>query len=186
MKRLPLYASFVVFIVLCVSLSYWGLRMFRPQVRPLAVPPGAAIFEPAPGQWGGLFGASQIAQAASNYQLKGVVVAARPQESVAIIGVNGQATLAVAVNREFAPGVKVTEVHDGYVILSEGGVNKRVDLPQAKSVPSLIAPGPATSVPVQPVIPQQPAGLGRNSPPPAMPVIPAASLPAAMPGAPLQ
>ncbi|MES2106794.1 MAG: type II secretion system protein N [Pseudomonadota bacterium] len=181
MKRLPLYASFVVFIVLCMSLSYWGLRMFKPQVRPLAVPQGAAPFEPAPGQWGGLFGASQIAQAASNYQLKGVVVAKRAEESVAIVGVNGQATLAVAVNRELSPGVKVTEVHDGYIILSEGGVNKRVDLPQSKTAPMLAASVPVVSPPP----PAQPAGLGRGNPP-GLQIVPAASLPAAMPGAPLQ
>lgn len=183
MKRLPLYVSFAVFVVLCVSLSYWGLRMFRPQVRPLAVPAGAAVFEPAPGQWGGLFGASQIAQAASNYQLKGVVVAKRPEESVAIVGVNGQAALAVAIDRELSPGVKLTEVHDGYIVLSEGGVNKRVDLPLPKSAPIQVAPLP--SAPAQPVI-SPPPGLGRNTPPPAMPVVPPASLPAAMPGAPLQ
>ncbi|GGC91795.1 type II secretion system protein N [Undibacterium terreum] len=187
MKRLPLYASFAVFILLCVSLSYWGLRMFRPVVRPLAVPAAAPVFEPAPGQWGGLFGASQVAQAASNYQLKGVVVAKRPQESVAIIGVNGQATLAVAVNSELSPGIKVTEVHDGYIILSEGGVNKRVDLPASKSSSAILSPVTpnAPSAPSAPLSPPPPPSLSRNGPPP-MSVIPAASLPAVMPGAPTQ
>ena len=189
MKRLPLYASFAIFILLCISLSYWGLRMFRPQVRPLAIPQGAATYEPAAGQWGSLFGSSQVAQAASNYQLKGVVVAKRAEESVAIIGVNGQATLAVAVNHELSPGVKVTEVHDGYIILSDSGVNKRVDLPQPKPGTAMISPVPGAPVimpslqPQQMTPPQSPPRMGQ---PPAMQVVPPASLPAVMPGAPLQ
>ncbi|MES2070714.1 MAG: type II secretion system protein N [Pseudomonadota bacterium] len=191
MKRLPLFASFAAFIVLCISVSYWGLRMFRPQVRPIAVPVNAASFEPSPGQWGGLFGASPIVQAASNYQLKGVVLAKHPEESVAIIGMNGQASLAVAVNSELSPGVKLSEVHDGYIVLSEGGVNKRVDLPPSKSLPAMTtpdsrpAPAPPQAAPPQPAAPPPP-GLGRPAAPPGMQVVPPASLPAAMPGAPLQ
>jgi general secretion pathway protein C len=100
--------------------------------------------------------------AVSNYQLKGVV-AARGNDSAAIISVDTQPALAIAIGKEVAPGVTVKEVHARHVILSEGGVNKRLDLPSdagVSSVPALMQEQPMQ----QPM--QQPAPTVMPAPPP--------------------
>lgn len=195
MKRLPLAVSFLVFIALCMSLSFWGLLLFKPQARNVSAAFQQNSYEPGPGQWGGLFGNSQVMQAAtSNYQLKGVVLAKRPEESLAIVSTNGKPSLSVALNKELAPDVILKEVHDQYVLISESGVVRRLDLPQipegsrvqtqanfvnpANTVPPQVAPvafpphnnGAAPGGPISP------------SPPMVTPGLPTASLPATMPG----
>ena len=51
-------------------------------------------------------------------------------ESVAILAVDGKPAQAVRVNAEVAPGVKVSEVQSNYVLLSEKGGIRRIDLPE--------------------------------------------------------
>jgi general secretion pathway protein C len=132
MKRMPMFFSFVMFIAACMSLAYWGIQMFKPKERSVSAPAASPVFEPAVGQWGAVFGRNPTADAApSNYQLKGVVVAPQTQDSAAIIGADGQPGRAVALGKELSPGVKLQEVHGTYIIISESGINKRVELPAA-------------------------------------------------------
>lgn len=133
MKRLPLLSSFILFLLLCMSLAYWGLRFYKPKNREVAAPVSAPTFEPIAGQWGSIFGASQVNGAPSEYQLKGVVMAGRPNESVAIFTTNGSNSKYVAVNHELSPGVSLKEVHANYIVISQGGATKRIDLPQPTS-----------------------------------------------------
>jgi len=163
MKRLPLIVTVLAVVLLSASLAYWGLQLFKPQQRAIAAPP------PAP-QMGinvdadkGLFGGQVMVAAVSNYQLKGVV-AARGEDSAAIISVDNKPAVAVAIGKEVMPGVTVKEVHAKHVILSEGGVNKRVDLPSDVGVSS----GPS-SMPGMPVQPGQITQPGLQPQPTAMP-----------------
>lgn len=130
MKRLPLITSFILFIALCVSAAYWAMQLFKPPLRAVAAPPqtnqpalrlDAAV---------GLLGGHSNAVVASNFQLKGAVVASNPSESVAILVANGKPSQAFRTNAEVVPGVTVKEVNRRYVLLSEGGVIKRVELPE--------------------------------------------------------
>lgn len=131
MKRWSLAASFVLFVALCASAAYWGLQWFKPAARPVAAPPSAAPAELKLDAAAGLFGGRPAAVAVtSNFQLKGVVVARNARESVAILVADGKPAQAAAVDAEFMPGVSVREVHSDYVLLSEGGVTKRVELAQ--------------------------------------------------------
>lgn len=196
MKRLPVLVTFLMFIALCASLSFWGLRLFKPQARAVAAVFQQGSYEPGAGQWGGIFGASQAMQAsATNYQLKGIVLAKREEKSLAIISVNGKPALAVAMNKEIAPGVTLKEVHAQYVMVSESGIMRRVDLPQlpemthgSMQIPSL---NPGATVPPQvapvafppPKRNEAPGGPVSSPPPPMVtPGLPTASLPATMPG----
>lgn len=134
MKRLPLVVSFLLFIGLCASLAYWAMQLFKPPVRPVAAPPRAVQAEvrtdAAMSLLGG--GRSQGAVAvATNYQLKGVVVAGNVRDSIAILSADGKPAQAVRADMEIMPGVTVQEVHRDYVVLSDGGVNKRVELPES-------------------------------------------------------
>ena len=130
MKRLPLITSFLLFITLCASAAYWAMQLFKPPVRAIAAAPqttqpAAPKLEAA----AALFGGHITATVASNFQLKGVVVASNTAESVAILSANGKPAQAIRTNSEVLPGVTVKEVNREYVLLSENGAIKRVDLP---------------------------------------------------------
>jgi len=129
-NRLPLITSYFLFIALCVSASYWAMQIIKPPVRAIAAPPQSTQSAPSLNAAAGLFGGQKLYAVASNYQLTGVVVATKPAESVAIIGINGKPAQAVRVDRELAPGITIQEVQRDHVLLSEGGVVKRVDLPK--------------------------------------------------------
>ncbi|MDX8385828.1 MAG: type II secretion system protein N [Gallionella sp.] len=129
-NRLPLIASFILFIALCVSAAYWTMQIIKPPVRAIAAPPQSAQSAPSLNAAAGLFGGQRSYAVASNYQLTGVVVAAKPAESIAIIGINGKSAQAVKVGREVIPGITVQEVQRSHVLLSERGVVKRVELPK--------------------------------------------------------
>jgi general secretion pathway protein C len=135
MKRLPVFVSFMLFIVLCISGTYWATRLFKPPVRPVAAPPPVAHVEVNMAAASALFGGRPAAAAvASNFQLKGVVVADKPEDSVAILSADGKPPQSVPLNAEVLPGVTVKEVHAKYVVLSDGGVNKRVELPEGQQL----------------------------------------------------
>ena len=174
MKRLPLFCSFVAFIILCSSLSFWGIHLFKPMNRRVADAPLKGSVEPGAGQWGSLFGGAQVAQVtASNYDLKGIIIAKKNDESLAIMMPTGKPAQTIALNAEIAPGVVLKEIHDNYVMISEAGVMRRVSLPEN----ALLTNG-ATSV----------RGIGTELPQvtPASPVAPVAFPPRPNPaGAPV-
>jgi len=164
MKRLPLIVTVIAVVLLSASLAYWGLQLFKPPQRAIAAPP-------PPPQAGlnldaakGLFGGQVTVAAVSNYQLKGVV-AARGEDSAAIISVDNKPAVALAVGKEVIPGVVVKEVHARHVILSEGGVMKRVDLPSDAGVSSGPATLPAQPAPLAP-LPSAPPPIVQPAPPP--------------------
>jgi len=130
MKRWPLVATFVLFIAVCVSAAYWAMQLFKPPLRPVVAPPQTVQSAPRLDAAAALFGGRTAIAVASNFQLQGVVVAGNAAESVAILAVGGKPAQAVRINSEVAPGVKVKEVHPRYVLLSEGDVVKRVELPE--------------------------------------------------------
>ena len=129
MKRWPLVAGFVLFIVLCVSVGYWGVQFFKPPE--LTVPVPTRLNQPAPKLDAAavLFGGHAAAAASSNFQLKGVVVSSDPAESVAILATDGKPARAIRTNREVMPGVTVNQVQRDHVLLSKGGAIIRVELP---------------------------------------------------------
>lgn len=175
MKRLPLVVTVLAVVLLSASLAYWGLQLFKPQQRAIAAPPRQVApplnIEAAKG----LFGGQITVAAVSSYQLRGVV-AARGEDSAAIIVVDGQPPMALGVGREVVPGVTVKEVHPNYVLLSEGGALKRVELASdagagtANPPPSLLPgagqqPLPPIAAPMAPP-PQQQAPQQQPPQPP--------------------
>jgi general secretion pathway protein C len=172
-NKLPLAAMFGSFVLLCASLAYSGMQTFRPPVRAVAAPMQAASadapLEAAASLFGGRSGGLAVA---SNYQLKGVVVAADPRESIAIIGAEGKPIQSVRVNTQLQPGVTITEVHRQYVLLSEGGVSKRVSLPenakpqQGNPLQPAFTPPPVMGNDGNPGVQQAPPSMGSTQPPP--------------------
>lgn len=132
MKRLPLVASFVLFIALCVSLALWGMTLFKPAPRQVSAPPQAPRAEVRTDAAAAVFGGRPAAAAvATNFQLKGVVMSGTPGESVAILSADGKPAQSIREGKEAIPGVTVKEVHPLYVVLLDGGVSKRVELPES-------------------------------------------------------
>nr|WP_036231067.1 type II secretion system protein N [Massilia sp. JS1662] len=125
-KRLPLLLSLLGVILLAVSLAYWILQLYQPPQRPIAAVPQAAMPDPTIDAAATLFGGQVSVASATNYQLTGVV--ADGNSSVAIIVAEGSPPKALRVGKELAPGITLAEVHPRYVMLSDGGVMKRVDL----------------------------------------------------------
>ena len=124
-KRLPLLFSLLALILLAASIAFWVLQLYKPEQRPLAAAPVATQPPPSPEAAATLFG-GQPSAVMSNFQLTGVVSAGA--DSAGILVADGQPSKAVRVGREIAPGVTVAEVHRRYVMLSDGGVMKRVEL----------------------------------------------------------
>ena len=81
-----------------------------------------------------LFGTPKASSpAAGNYVLKGVVVARKSHDSAAIIATDGKSPQAVRVGTEVVPGVVLKEVHAQFVVLTEGGRDRRLELPEKPS-----------------------------------------------------
>ena len=158
-KRVPLVLSLVGLILLAASLAYWILQLYQPPQRPLAAAPHSAMPEPDINAAGTLFGGQAAVASATNYQLTGIVSAGR--DSVAIIVAEGTPPKALKLGKELSPGIKLAEVHPRYVMLSDGGTMKRIDLAtDAKAGAPGVNPGGnpgAMTAPVQPA-PQTPAG----------------------------
>jgi general secretion pathway protein C len=190
MKRLPLLTSFLLFLALCASIAYWALQLFKPPLRPVAAPPRAEQVEISPDAAAALFGGRPGKTAvASNYQLRGVIMAG-PHDSVAILSADGKPAQAVRVGMELTPGVSVKEVQRDYVLLSDGGATKRVELPEsAKGLPGIASAAPVatrpSTTPTYTPPPSQPTARSQTMPPAAfqqpapMPAQPATVVPSA-------
>lgn len=131
MTRGRLLLSFVLFIALCASIAYWVLQLYDPPLRPVAASSQQQVAAPRLEAAAAVFGGQSAAPTATNFQLRGVIVSGTPRDSVAIIAVEGKPPQAFRANSEVAPGVTVQEVHRHYVLLSDSGTLKRVELPAA-------------------------------------------------------
>jgi len=171
-KRLPFLLSLLALILLAVSIAYWVLQLYKPEQRPLAVAPLASQPAPSPEAAAFLFGGQPTA-VISNFQLTGVVSAGA--NSAVILVADGQPPKAVRIGREIAPGVTVAEVHRRYVMLSDGGVMKRVELAPDSGQSTAIMP-PEPRMMQQPM--QQPMGAAPPGEPQTAPGV--VSVPPAM------
>jgi general secretion pathway protein C len=141
-KRLPLLLSLLSVILLAASLAYWILQLYQPPQRPIAAVPHASMPDPSIDAAATLFGGQIATASATSYQLTGIVSAGR--ESVAIIVAEGSPPKAVRMGKELVPGITLAEVHPRYVMLSDGGVMKRLDL-AADSKPAAAMGGPGVA-----------------------------------------
>lgn len=164
-QRLPLIVSFILFLALCASAAFWGPQIFKPKVRAITAPPAVAQAElPIDGAVG-LFGGKMVA-AASNIQLKGVIAASNPGQGIAILAADGSPPESVPAGKAMVSGVVVKEVYAQYVMLDEGGVAKRLDMPEGgRSLP----PGNGALPPPAPPPPPPTASMSDQGAPPPPP-----------------
>ncbi len=167
-KRWTLIARYALFIALCMSLAYWAMQLFKPPLRTVVAPQPVAKADINLDAAAGLFGGHAALGASSDFQLEGVILAGDARDSIAILAVAGKPAQAIPTNAEVIPGVTVKEVHAQFVLLSQGGVAKRVELPdstgvQVRARASSNAPVAVRASPPmpasEPVNPVQPQGL---------------------------
>lgn len=145
MKRLPILFTLLAVIALSASIAYWVMELYKPAQRPLAAMPQDTMAEPASDLAATLFGGQVMAAVASNYQLTGVI--ASGANGVAILTADGQPPKAIKVGKEFASGVVLKEVQPRYVMLSEGGVLKRIELAADDKAGASMSMAPPSAMP---------------------------------------
>jgi general secretion pathway protein C len=121
-------------LVLAFQLAHWTwVFLAPPQVA--KTPEGDAGVDMA--AIAKLFGAAPPASATaatlSSLRLKGVIAPDEGPLASAIFSTGAGKDIAVFVDREIAPGVKLAEVRPDHVIVSRAGVSERIELEAARS-----------------------------------------------------
>lgn len=130
LARSPLSWRGLGALVLGVLLAKWSWILLAPDAMAIAAVTerGAAV------EAGRLFGrgtpgaASVEGAALSNARLVGVFAASAGKPGFAVLKLDDNRQIGVAVGGSVVPGTKLLEVHPGYVLLDRAGVQQRVNL----------------------------------------------------------
>jgi len=136
MKRLPVIASFLLFLMLCASITYWLLQWMAPSTRPLIVPMPVERALPEMSAAANLFGGNAEAISAISVQLSGIIMANRGADSVAIIAIEGNPSRSLHTNDELGKGLVIKEIKATSVVLSTPAGKQEVALPSQQKVSS--------------------------------------------------
>lgn len=133
--RLRLFWYGLGALVLGVLLAKWAWVLFAPRPAAVAVAPEHAAATEA----GKLFGvpvapASSVVAAAAwpNVRLVGVFAGKAGRSGFAVLKLDDKRQAGVAVGGSVLPGIRLAEVHPGYVLLERGGVQQRVSLEEKR------------------------------------------------------
>lgn len=135
MKRLPIVLSFLLFLTLCASVTYWLLQWMAPATRPLIAPVPVERALPEITSAANLFGGNAEAVSTVSIQLSGIIMANHLADSVAIIALPGKPARSLHVNAEVIEGLVVKKINPRSVVLSERGVDREVRLPEFAAGP---------------------------------------------------
>ena len=162
MQRIPRLMSFVLFLGVCASLAYWAIEFFTPPPRPVAT--SATVTQPLPAVSvaADLFGGQADVNTMTNIQLRGVILAGRAEESVAILVTDGGTPKYLRRDAEVMSGVKVKEIDAKKVVLSDHGVSREVSL--AAFVPAANMVAGQTNTNLMPMPQSAPAGTAGGPP----------------------
>ena len=129
-------------LVLAFQLAHWTWVFIAP-AEIAKTPDGDAGVDMA--AIAKLFGAappaSTAAASTSGLRLKGVVAPDEGPIASAIFSTGAGKDVAVFVDREISPGVKLKEVKPDHVVVSRAGVDERIELEAARSAAAKSAPG---------------------------------------------
>ena len=131
-------------LVLAWQLAHWTWVLFAPEPRAAAPETRGDVDMTA---IAGLFGAAAPgapAASTSGLRLKGVVAPTPGVAASAIFSTGAGKDIAVYIDREVQPGVKLVEVDPDHVIVERAGVRSRIDLEIARASAPTNAPGSRT------------------------------------------
>ena len=127
----------VLLVALAWQLAHWFWRFSAPPPRPGVASEASAV---DPAAIARLFGAAPpagsttSAAASSGLRLKGVVAPTPGVAASAIFSTGSGRDIAVYIDREVQPGVKLVEVHPDHAVVSRNGARERIDLEAARTV----------------------------------------------------
>ena len=130
MKRLPLLCSFVLFIMLCASVTYWLLQWMVPTTRTLQAVAPAEPALPELSAATQLFGGASTEATSAQLQLSGIIYSAIPGERVAIITSDAKPARALGMNAEVAPGIIIKQINQRSVVVLENSQQRVIPLPK--------------------------------------------------------
>lgn len=133
MKRLPLLCSFILFILLCASVTYWVLQWTAPATRALQVRAPSEPTLPDIAAAAQLFGGASAAATITPLQLSGIIYSAIPGERVAIITSDAKPARALGMNAEVAPGIIIKQINQRSVVVLENSQQRVIPLPKLSS-----------------------------------------------------
>lgn len=137
-ERLPNTVSFLFFIGVWVSLSFWLQQWLSPPVQPMQLFPMAEQSIPPLSSAANLFGGSEQSSMLANVQLNGVIRSNSSKESIVIIATDGGPSRALRLNSEIMPGIVVKSINARSVILSGNGTEREIALPAFASQDGIV------------------------------------------------
>lgn len=134
--RLTLFWYGLGALVLGALLAKWAWVLFAPRATAIAVAPEHG----ATAEAGKLFGVPAAAPVSSvmeatawpNVRLVGVFAAKTGRSGFAVLKLDDKRQAGVAAGENVLPGIRLLEVHPGYVLLERGGVQQRVNLEEKR------------------------------------------------------
>jgi len=124
-ELLPHLTRWVALLLLAGLIGLWTMRLFAPTPLPVPVAPLPNSTEPGSAAWRGRF--TGAGAGSGPVLLRGVIVAP-PQDSVAVLSINGGPARAHKIGSEIAPGIRLTEVNAQSVTLERNGVRETLTL----------------------------------------------------------
>ena len=137
-ERLPNTVSFLFFIGVWVSLSFWLQQCLSPPVQPMQLFPMAEKSIPPLSSAANLFGGSEQSSMLANVQLNGVIRSNSSKDSIVIIATDGGPSRALRLNSEIMPGIVVKSINSRSVILSGNGTQREITLPAFASQDGIV------------------------------------------------
>lgn len=147
MTRISTISSFLLFLAIAATLAYWISEWTAPSPRAVSSPPKTEHVHTPVSAAANLFGGRSDVGSLANIQLRGVVHSGRASDSVAIIVVEGKPPRALKLNSEIAPGVKIKQILNKTVVVSQQGAERELSLPVFTAQESTGTSQPVASTP---------------------------------------
>jgi general secretion pathway protein C len=125
----PRVVSFVLFVGLCSSSTYWVIQFYKPIQRAVIAPPPLVQKAPDIEAAYSFFGYVPSANLTSNFKLKGILFSNRVKDSVAMLTFNGNMQK-VHIGTELSENIKVNEITQNWLIILDNGMEKKIELPK--------------------------------------------------------
>ena len=128
MKRLPIISSFLLFLTLCASVTYWLLQWMAPATRPLIAPVQVERALPEMTAAANLFGGNTESVNPQGVKLTGIIHTESANESIAIISLEGKPARELKIGAEVSSNLILKKIDRLSVVLSDNGVERRIAL----------------------------------------------------------
>ena len=128
-ERLPNAVSFLFFVGIWMSLSFWFQQWLSPPKQVVELMPVAEQSMPPLASAANLFGGSEQTSMLANVQINGVIRSNSSKDSVVIITADGGPSRALRLNSEIMPGIVIKSINSRSVIVAGKGAEREIALP---------------------------------------------------------